>query len=89
MRAAAFPAANDVVPFRDEIRSTPEIQIRERSAEVRHERFDVLAATARLMQGILQQHVGRRELIDNAQSAGLTPEVGKPTANDRLVVALF
>src|SRR6266550_8719008 len=82
MRSAAFPAADDVVTFRDKIRSAPEVQIRERLSEVRHERLDVFPASARFVERIPQEHVGCSEFIDNSEVASLAPEIRKPPANN-------
>jgi hypothetical protein len=37
------------------------------------------------MQRILQQHVGRGELVHDIEVAGLAPEVGEPSPDDSLV----
>jgi hypothetical protein len=89
MRAATFPLADDIVAFRDQIRRAPEIEIGECSAEIGHECLDVVPATARLVQGILQEHVGRSELIDDPEIARLAPELGEPPADNGLVVFCF
>src|SRR6202022_4685765 len=86
MRSAALPAADDVVTFRDKIRSAPEVQIRERLSEVRHERLDVFPATARFVERILQEHVRRGEFIDNSEVASLAPEIREPPADNGLVI---
>jgi hypothetical protein len=41
------------------------------------------------VQRILQQHVRRRELVDNRKVAGLAPELGEPAADDGLVVVFY
>src|SRR6266550_2541556 len=79
-------AADDVVTFRDKIRSAPEVQIRERLSEVRHERLDVFPASARFVERIPQEHVGCSEFIDNSEVASLAPEIRKPPANNGLVI---
>jgi hypothetical protein len=61
----------------------------ERGPEVGHERLDVVAATAGFVQGILQEHVGRRDLIDDRKIDVLAPEFGEPTHDDGLVVCLL
>jgi hypothetical protein len=38
------------------------------------------------VQGILQEHVGRGEFIDDAEIAGLAPELGEPPADNGLGV---
>src|SRR5258706_1233717 len=86
MRSAAFPSTDDVVAFRDEIRSAPEVEIGERFPKVRHERLDVFMATARFVERILQEHVGRGEFIDNSEVASLAPKIREPPANNGLVV---
>ena len=89
VRTAAFPLADDIVAFCDQIRRAPEVEIGECSAEIGHERLDVVTAAARLVQGILQEHVGRGELIDDGEIAGLAPEFGEPPADNGLVVLCF
>jgi hypothetical protein len=37
-----------------------------------HERLDVIATTAWFVQRILQEHVGRGELVDDGELAGLS-----------------
>src|ERR1700694_4308963 len=86
MRSAAFPSTDDVVAFRDEIRGAPEVELGERFPKVRHERLDVFTATARFVERILQEHVGRSEFIDNSEVASLAPKIREPTANNSLVV---
>src|SRR6266536_3117082 len=82
----AFPLADDIVAFCDQISRAPEAEIGECSAEIGHECLDVVTAAARLVQGILHEHVGRGELIDDAEIAGLAPELGEPSADNGLVV---
>src|ERR1700730_8802847 len=86
MCSAAFPSTDDVVAFRDEIRSAPEVEIGERLSEVGHERLDVFTAAARFVERILQEHVGRSKFIDNSEIASLTPKIREPPANNGLVV---
>src|SRR5215470_11465123 len=89
VRTAAFPLADDIVAFRDQIRRAPEVEIGECSAEIGHECLDVVTAAPWLVQGILQEHVGRGELIDDAEIAGLAPELGEPLTDNSLVVLCF
>jgi hypothetical protein len=89
VRTAAFPLADDIVAFCDQIRHTPEVEIGECCAKIGHECLDVVRAAARLVQRILQEHVRRGELIDDAEIAGLSPELGEPPANDGLVILCF
>ena len=86
VRAATFPAADHVVALSDEVRGAPEIEIGKRLAEIRHEGLDVVAATTRLVQRVVQQHVGCGDFVDDAEIAGLAPEIGEPAADDGLVV---
>src|SRR5882724_8654005 len=86
MGSAAFPSADDVIAFRNQIRGAPEIEIGERFAKVRHKRLDVFSATARFVKRILQQHVGCGEFIDNSEVAGLAPKIREPPANDSFVI---
>src|SRR5690349_1596666 len=88
MGAAAFPLTDDIVAFRNQVCRAPEIQIGESIAEISHERLDIGMTAARLMQGVLQQHVRRGDLIDDLEIAGLPPEMGEPGSNDVLVVFL-
>src|SRR5258708_27388754 len=86
MGAAAFPAADDVIAFRDKIRCAPEAQIRESLSEIGHERLDVFPSPARCVERILQQHVGRSDFIDNSEVASLAPEIREPPADNSLVI---
>jgi hypothetical protein len=86
MRAASLPATDDVVAFRDQVGCAPEIEIRECLPEVGHEGLDVIATPAGFVQRILQQHVGRGQFIDDAEIAGLAPEMREPSTDDGLVV---
>jgi hypothetical protein len=52
--------------------------------EIGHERLDVFMTTVRLVQRVLEQHVRRGDLIDDAEVALLTPETPEPAAYDRL-----
>src|SRR4051794_6071817 len=45
--AAAFPATDDMVAFRDQVRRAPEVEVRKSLAEIGHERLDVVATPAR------------------------------------------
>jgi len=89
MSAAAFPLTDDIIAFRNEVGRAPEIQIGKGIAEIGHERLDTCMTAARLMEGILQQHVRRGDLVDDLEIAGLPPEMGKPGPNDVLVVFLL
>jgi hypothetical protein len=42
-------------------------------------------APARLVERILQEHVGRGDLVDNGKITGLAPKFIEPTANNGLV----
>src|SRR5215469_10076942 len=48
--AAAFPLADDVIAFGDEVSRAPELQVGERSTEIGHKSLDVFAAFPGLMQ---------------------------------------
>src|SRR5580693_7044086 len=65
MGTSTVPLPDDVIALGDKIRGSPEIKIRECLAEVGHEGLDVRVAPARLVKRILQEHVGRGDLIDN------------------------
>src|SRR5689334_24147588 len=86
MRSASGPPADDIVAFGNQVGCTPEVEIRERLSEVGHERLDVIATAAGFVQRILQQHVGRGQFIDDAEIAGLAPEMREPPTDDGLVV---
>src|SRR5436190_13627608 len=86
MRTATFPASDDIVTFRDQIRGAPEVQIRESPPKIRHEVLDVLTTTPGFVKRVAQQHVGSSDLIDDAEVAGFAPEIREPTANDCFVV---
>src|SRR4051812_10356422 len=88
MGAAALPLADDVITLGDQVGGAPELEIGERLAEAGHERLDVVAAPARLVKRVSEQHVRRRDGVDDREIAGLTPELGEPSTDDRLVVAL-
>lgn len=67
----------------------PEIEVGECGAEVGHEGLDVRAATVRLMEGIVQEHVRVSNLVDNGEIDVLAPEFGEPANDDSLVVFFF
>ena len=81
--------ANNAVVLGNQVRGAPEVEIGERCAEIGHERLDVGAAAAGLMQRIFEQHVGSGDLVDDTKIDGLAPEFGEPTTNDGLVIILF
>src|ERR1700691_2374622 len=74
VRAATFPLTDDVIALGDQVGSAPEIEIRECSAEIGHERLNVGAAATGVMQRVFEQHVRRGDLVDNAEIDGLAPE---------------
>jgi hypothetical protein len=86
MGSPAFPSADDVIAFRYQIRCAPEVEIGERLPEARHKRLDVFPAMARLVERILQEHVGCSEFIDNSKVASLAPKIREPPANNNLVI---
>ncbi len=86
MGSPAFPSADDVIAFRYQIRSAPEVEIGERLPEARHKRLDVFPAMARLVERILQEHVGCSEFIDNSKVASPAPKIREPPANNSLVI---
>jgi hypothetical protein len=89
MGAAALPLTDDVVALRDQVGRAPEIEIGKRGAEIGHERPDVVTATPRGMQRIFEQHVRCGNLVDHGEIDLLAPEVGKPAADNGLVVAFL
>jgi len=83
--AAAFPATDDVIAFRDQVRSAPEAEIWKRIAESNHEFLHVLATAAWLMQRILQLYVRRSEFVDDIGVPGIAPELLEPTAYNSFI----
>ena len=83
--SAAFPPADDIVALGDQIGGAPEVEVGERGAEVGHERLDVVAATARGMQRIFQQHVRGGDLIDDQRFTFLPQN----SVNQRPTIALL
>jgi hypothetical protein len=49
------------------------------------EGLDVLLAAARFVERVMLQHIRRCQIVDDAEIAGLAPELGKPVADDVLV----
>src|SRR6516165_2705983 len=88
MGTTPFPLTDDIVAFRNQVSRAPEIQIGKGPTEIGHERLDIGMTAARLMEGILQQHPWRGDLIDNFEIAGLPPEMSEPGNNDVLVIVL-
>src|SRR5262245_53135932 len=86
MGAATLPLTDDVVALGDQIRRAPEIEIGECGTEIGHERLDVGTAAARFMQRVFEQHVRRGNLVDDGKIDLLAPELGKPAADDGLVI---
>src|SRR5262245_12701294 len=86
MGAAAVPTTDHIVALGDEVRRAPEVEIRERLAELGHERLHLRAAPARRMQGILQEDIGCAELVDDGGVPRIAPELREPAADDRLVL---
>jgi hypothetical protein len=85
VRAAADPAAHDVVALGDEIGRAAEAEVGECPAEAVHEIRHIRATATRLMQRILQQHVGGGEFLDHLGIPGIAPEFREPAADDGLV----
>jgi len=67
----------------------PEVEVRERGAEVGHERLDVVAAATRRVQRIFQQHVRGGDLVNDREIDVLAPEFGEPAADHGLVIVLL
>src|SRR6516165_4832784 len=86
MGAATFPLPDDVIALGDKVGRAPELEVRERGAEIHHEIPHVLATPTRRMQRILEQHVGRGEFVDDLWVPGVTPESVEPASDDGLVV---
>src|SRR5258708_9535055 len=89
MRSTALPATYHIVAFSDEICGAPKVKIGKRFTESGHECLDIFAATAGLVQRILQEHVGIREFIDNREIARFSPKLVKPAADDGLVIVFL
>src|SRR5262245_23566214 len=89
VRATPFPAADDIVTLGDEVCRAPKAEVRECPAEFGHELLHVLATATRRMQRILQENVGRAELIDDAGVPGVAPKLLEPSSNDGFVVLLL
>ena len=86
MRAAAFPPADDVVAFGDEVADTAEIQVGKRIAKFRHEIRNRVAAFFRLMHRVVHQYVRRGEFVDDCRIPRVSPEFLEPPGHDFLVV---
>ena len=86
MGAATLPLADNVVALCDQVCGAPEVEVRKRRPEVRHERLDVVTAAARFVQRILQQHVRCSNLVDDGKLDVLASEIGEPAADNGLVV---
>src|SRR5215831_10287280 len=84
--AAAFPLADHIVALGDEIGGAPEVQVRERGAELPGERADRVSATQRRVQRVLEPDVRGRELVDDGRVEVLTPELREPPAHNSLVL---
>ena len=86
MGAPTDPASDDIVALGDKIGGPAEAEIRERAAEVGHERFDVCVTTPELVQRVLQKHIRGGKLVNDAEIASRTPKARKPAAYDCFVV---
>jgi hypothetical protein len=86
MGAPTDPAPHDIVALSNKIGSSAEAEIRERGAEVGHERFDVCVTTPGLVQRVLQKHIRGGKLVNDTEVASRTPKARKPAAHDCFVV---
>ena len=84
--AAAFPLADHVVAFRDQVGGAPEVQVGKRGAELLRERADRAPAAQRLVQRVLEPDVRGGQLVDDGRVELLAPELREPAAHDRLVL---
>ena len=75
MGAATFPLSDDIVAFRDQVGSVPEIQVRECRTEIGHEGLDVISAATRLMERIFRQHLRRGDFVNEAQDCRSCPRL--------------
>src|SRR5215813_11163531 len=89
MCAAPFPAADDIIALGDEVRRTPELEIRECLPKLRHELLHVLTTAPRRMQRILQENVRRAELVDNTGVPRIAPKLREPSSDDGFVLLLL
>jgi len=89
MGTSAFPLSDDIVILGDQVRRTSEIEVRERRAEIGHERPDIVAATTWLVQRVFEQHIRRRNLVDDREIDLLAPELGEPAADNGLVIVFL
>jgi hypothetical protein len=82
--AAPFPLTDNIVARGDQVRRAPEIQIGERSAEISHERLDVVTTAA----GSCSEYLSNMSdaAISSTTARLLASEFGKPAGNDRLVI---
>src|SRR5215470_10142324 len=55
MGPATFPSTDDIIALGDKVGSAPELEVRERGAEIHHEIPHRLATPTRRMQRILEQ----------------------------------
>jgi hypothetical protein len=85
VRTTAFPTANHVVALGDEVRRSPELEVRERRAELYHEIPYVIATATGCMQRILKKHIRRREFVDDLGFQGLP----RKPSNQRPTIALL
>jgi hypothetical protein len=74
-----------MIALSDEISSTPKLEVRERCTEAEHEVAHVLAAPARCMQRILEQHVRGSEFVDDLRVPRVALETLEPAAHQGLV----
>src|SRR3954447_14559155 len=86
VRPTAFPATDNIITLGDQVRSAPEVQIREGVAECGHERLDIVLAAARRVQRILQKDIRGSQFIDDSGVPGITPKLLEPATDDLLVV---
>src|SRR5271170_7696735 len=85
-RAAALPTTNHIVPFGDEVGSTPEVEVGKRLAEPHDEVPNVLASATRRMQGILKKHIRCSEFVDDLGIPRIGPEPFEPAAYNGFVI---
>ena len=86
--ATALPLADDVIALGDQVGRPGEAEVRERRAELRRERPNLVTTAARGVQRVLEADVRGGELVDHGRVEVRTPEPGEPATNDRLVVLL-
>jgi hypothetical protein len=80
-----FPVGDHLVPFGNEVPFQAEGGVRKSRAKLADHLLHALTAAQLARQGIVQQHSGRAQFVDN-RHIPLIPEFIKPPANNGLVL---